>query len=111
MIGNKSLCRLYKELDKNHDGKVTNAELKTLLLGIQVQADGEISQDLVDRIMDQLDVTGDDSIQEDEFVKVLTKWLKDARKSLSKNDYNPLSFFTKPQAVTFYLKKHNDFCV
>ncbi|KAI7730976.1 hypothetical protein M8C21_006825, partial [Ambrosia artemisiifolia] len=89
---------LYKELDKNHDGKVTNAELKTLLLGIQVQADGELSQGLVDRIVDQLDVTGDESIQEDEFVRVLTKWLQDARKSLSKNDYNPLSFFNKPQA-------------
>ncbi|KAI3703742.1 hypothetical protein L1987_73936 [Smallanthus sonchifolius] len=60
---------LYKELDKNHDGKVTSAELKTLLMGIQVQADGELSQDLVDRIMDQLDITGDDSIQEDEFVR------------------------------------------
>ncbi|KAI3801832.1 hypothetical protein L1987_29949 [Smallanthus sonchifolius] len=89
---------LYKEVDKNHDGKVTSAELKTLIIGIQVQGDGELSQDLVDRIMDQLDITGDESIQEDEFVRVITKWLQDARKSLSKNDYNPLSFFTKPQA-------------
>ncbi|KAM0054596.1 putative EF-hand domain-containing protein [Helianthus debilis subsp. tardiflorus] len=94
----KLIKDLYKELDNNHDGKVTNAELKTLLLGIQVQADGELSQGLVDRIVDQLDVTGDESIQEDEFVRVLTKWLQDARKSLSKNDYNPLSFFTNPQA-------------
>ncbi|KAJ0693502.1 putative EF-hand domain-containing protein [Helianthus annuus] len=94
----KLIKELYKELDNNHDGKVTNAELKTLLVGIQVQADGELSQGLVDRIVDQLDVTGDEFIQEDEFVRVLTKWLQDARKSLSKNDYNPLSFFTKPQA-------------
>ncbi|KAM0054595.1 putative EF-hand domain-containing protein [Helianthus debilis subsp. tardiflorus] len=89
---------LHKELDKNHDGKVTKAELKTLLLGIQIEADGKISEDLVERVTDQLDISGDESIQEDEFVRILTKWLKDARKSLSKNDYNPLSFFTKPQA-------------
>ncbi|KAI3823971.1 hypothetical protein L1987_05417 [Smallanthus sonchifolius] len=88
---------LHKELDKNHDGKVTNAELKTLLLGIQLEADGELSKDLVERVMDQLDLSGDESIQEDEFVRILTKWLKDARKSLSKKDYNPLSFFNKPQ--------------
>lgn len=93
-------CRLYKGLDKNHDGKVTNAELKTLLLGIQLQADGELSDDLVERVMDQLDISGDESIQEDEFVRILTKWLYDARKSLSKNDYNPLTFFIKPQEVT-----------
>ncbi|KAI3716952.1 hypothetical protein L1987_68202 [Smallanthus sonchifolius] len=91
---------LHKELDKNHDGKVTNAELKTLLLGIQIEADGELSEDLVERVMDQLDLSGDESIQEDEFVRILTKWLKDARKSLSKNDYNPLSFFNKPQEDT-----------
>ncbi|XP_076944439.1 sodium/calcium exchanger NCL2-like [Bidens hawaiensis] len=67
---NAQLIRdLYKELDKNHDGKVTNAELKTLLLGIQVQADGELSQELVDRIMYQLELSGYESIQEDEFVK------------------------------------------
>ncbi|XP_076903560.1 sodium/calcium exchanger NCL2-like [Bidens hawaiensis] len=96
---NAQLIRdLYKELDKNHDGKVTNAELKTLLLGIQVQADGELSQELVDKIMYQLDLSGSESIQEDEFVRVLKQWLQDARKSLSRNDYNPLSFFTKPQA-------------
>ncbi|MFS8015752.1 putative EF-hand domain pair protein CML [Helianthus anomalus] len=88
---------LHKELDKNHDGKVTKAEFKTLLLGIQIEADEKISEDLVERVTDQLDISGDESIQEDEFVRILTKWLKDARKSLSKNDYNPLSFFTKPQ--------------
>ncbi|MFS8015751.1 putative EF-hand domain pair protein CML [Helianthus anomalus] len=89
---------LHKELDKNHDGKVTKAEFKTLLLGIQIEADGKLSEDLVERVMDQLDISDDESIQEDEFVRILTKWLKDARKTLSKNDYNPLSFFTKPQA-------------
>ncbi|KAM0071755.1 putative EF-hand domain-containing protein [Helianthus debilis subsp. tardiflorus] len=88
---------LYKKLDSNNDGKVTSAEVKTLLVGIQMQADGERSEDLVDNIIGQLDIAGDGSIEEDEFVNVLTKWLHDARKSLSRNDYNPLSFFTKHQ--------------
>ncbi|XP_076924802.1 sodium/calcium exchanger NCL2-like [Bidens hawaiensis] len=91
---------LHKELDKNHDGKVTEAELKTLLLGIQLQADGEISDDLVERIIEQFDSSGDKCIQEDEFVRILTQWLKEARKSLSKNDYNPLHFFKKSQEVS-----------
>lgn len=99
MIEKISLCRVYKGLDKNHDSKVTSAELKTLLMGIQVQADGDLSEDLVERVMDQLDLSGDESIQEEEFVTIITKWLQDARKSLSKNDYNPLNFFTTPQVV------------
>lgn len=85
---------------------MTSAELKTLLVGIQLQADGQISDDLVERIMDQLDTSGNEGIQEDEFIRILTKWLQDARKSLSKNDYNPLIFFTKSQEVTLYLLKH-----
>ncbi|KAK9064277.1 hypothetical protein SSX86_015657 [Deinandra increscens subsp. villosa] len=91
--------QLHKQLDKNHDSKVTNAELKTLLLGIQLEADGDLSEDLVERVMDQLDTSGDESIQEDEFVRILTKWLQEARESLSKNDYNPLSFFKKEEDV------------
>ncbi|GJZ31793.1 sodium/calcium exchanger NCL2-like protein [Tanacetum coccineum] len=91
---------LYKRLDINHDHKVTTAEMKTLLLGIQVQADGEISVDLLDNIMTQLDISGDETIDEEEFIRVVTKWLSEARDSLSKNDYNPLSFFAPtPQAV------------
>ncbi|GKA73717.1 sodium/calcium exchanger NCL2 [Tanacetum coccineum] len=96
----KLIKDLYAELDKNHDGKVTTAELKTLLLGIQLEADGHISDDLVERVMDQLDTSGDEFIQEDEFIRIIKKWLQDARKSLSKNDYNPLSFFTKSQVGT-----------
>ncbi|MFS7931287.1 putative EF-hand domain pair protein CML [Helianthus anomalus] len=92
------MCSLYKKRDSNNDGKVTSVEVKTLLVGIQMQADGERSEDLVDSIIGQLDITGDGTIDEDKFVNVLTKWLHDARKSLSRNDYNPLSFFTKHQA-------------
>lgn len=96
------MCSLYHGLDVNHDSNVTVAELKTLLLGIQVQADGELSYDLLNRIMSQLVISGDESIiSEDEFVRVLSKWVREARKALSKNDYKPLKIFIKPQAVTF----------
>ncbi|KAL8236128.1 hypothetical protein R6Q59_017209 [Mikania micrantha] len=86
---------LHRRLDKNHDGKVTLAELKTLLLGMHLLEDGELSDGLVERVIDQFDFSGDKCIQEDEFVRILTKWLQEARKSLSKNDYNPLSLFNK----------------
>ncbi|XP_076919100.1 sodium/calcium exchanger NCL2-like [Bidens hawaiensis] len=87
---------IYEAVDVNHDGKVSNAELKTLILGIQLQEDGKISDDLVQKIMEQFDSLGDEIIQENEFVRILTKWVKEARKSSSQNDYSPLSFFIKP---------------
>ncbi|KAK1422713.1 hypothetical protein QVD17_17999 [Tagetes erecta] len=90
---------IYDGLDINHDGKVSNAELKTLILGIQLQQDGKISDDVVQRVMDQLDISSDDFIQENEFVRILTKWVKEARRSSSsQNDYSPLRLFVKPNA-------------
>lgn len=100
--------RIYDGLDINHDGKVSNAELKTLILGIQLQQDGKISDDQVQKVMDQLDISGDEFIQENEFVRILTKWVKEARRSSSsQNDYSPLRLFVKPNSnmVTSYLVK------
>jgi len=91
---------MYKELDEDHDGKVSNAELKTFLQGIQFQGEGSKKNDFVRIIMDRFDISGDQYIDENEFVKILTKWLQEARKSISQNDYSPLSFFLKPNGVT-----------
>ncbi|KAI3495338.1 hypothetical protein L1887_37649 [Cichorium endivia] len=84
---------IYKGLDENNDGKVSNGELKTFLQGIQLEANGATNQDFVDMIMNRFDISGDQFIEENEFVRVLIKWLREARKSASQNDYNPLSFF------------------
>ncbi|KAK1422714.1 hypothetical protein QVD17_18000 [Tagetes erecta] len=94
----KLIKEIYEGLDANHDGKVSNAELKNLILGIQLQQDGKISDDLVQTVMDQLEISGNEFIQENEFVRMLTKWIKEARKSTSQNDYNPLRFFIRPNA-------------
>lgn len=98
-----SICRIYNGLDVNHDGQVSSAELKTLVLGIQLQEDSKISDDLVELVMEQFDISGDEFIQEYEFVRIMTKWLREARKSNSQNDYKPLSFFVKNNGVTYYL--------
>ncbi|KAI3710192.1 hypothetical protein L2E82_39966 [Cichorium intybus] len=87
---------IYKGIDEDHGGKVSNAELKTFLRGIQLQADSPTNNDFVENIMDQFDISGNESIEEDEFVRILTKWLQEASKSLSRNDYNPLTFFFNP---------------
>nr|XP_043622267.1 sodium/calcium exchanger NCL2-like [Erigeron canadensis] len=87
---------IYEGLDKNNDGKVSNAELKNLILGIQLQEEGVISDTVVDKVFDQLDISGDEIIQESEFIRIMMKWLRDARRSTSQNnDYNPISFFLK----------------
>lgn len=86
---------IYNEIDKNHDGSVSASELRLLLIGIQLEADGDLSDAYVDKIMEEFDITGDGHIEKEEFVRVLLKWLTEARNSLAKNDHNPLNIFGK----------------
>nr|GEX36200.1 sodium/calcium exchanger NCL2-like [Tanacetum cinerariifolium] len=72
------------------------------LLTTNGKTDARLIKDdgLLDNIMAQLDISGDENIDEEEFIRVVTKWLSEARDSLSKNDYNPLRLFApRPQAV------------
>ncbi|KAL7591841.1 hypothetical protein Lser_V15G32339 [Lactuca serriola] len=91
----RRIREIFKGLDEDHDGKVSNAELKTFLLGIQLQAETTTNDDFVENIMDQFDISGNQSIEENEFVIILTKWLQEVKKPLSQNDYNPLTFLFK----------------
>ena len=97
------MCRIYTGVDVDHDGQVSKTELKTLLVGMQLQSDGEISDDFVEKVMEQFDVSGDEFIQEDEFVRIMTKWLRETRKlAASRDDFNPLGFFIKRNGVSFF---------
>lgn len=84
---------IFKEIDKNHDGSVSANELRVLVLGIQLEADGAIHDGYVEKITEEFDISGDGRIEEEEFVRVLSKWLTEARNSLASNDHKPLNIF------------------
>lgn len=56
-----------------------------MIIWIKLEADGFVRGDYFDKVREAFDVDGDTNINEDEFVKGLTKFLLDAQQSVNKN--------------------------
>ncbi|KAL2245464.1 UNVERIFIED_CONTAM: Sodium/calcium exchanger NCL2 [Sesamum indicum] len=71
-----AIKRLFKDIDHDKDDFVSHAELKDLMMDIKF---GIIPNDIdaaASKMMEELDVSGDQLINEEEFVTGLSKWLK-----------------------------------
>lgn len=64
------------------DGVISRAELAALIVGIQFEEIDLDRDDAVDKIMDDFDTSGNAIIEEEEFIQGITKWLKEARRTV-----------------------------
>ncbi|KAL5716404.1 hypothetical protein ACHQM5_018102 [Ranunculus cassubicifolius] len=76
----EAMSDLFRTLDLDEDKLVTSGELQGLMLGIQFQKVFLYADDFLDVVMEDFDVSCDDSINEDEFVKGFSKWISDRKK-------------------------------
>nr|CAD1822259.1 unnamed protein product [Ananas comosus var. bracteatus] len=74
--------KLYRKLDLDSDGVISRAELAALIVGIQFEEIDLDRDDAVDKIMDDFDTSGNAIIEEEEFIQGITKWLKEARRTV-----------------------------
>ncbi|KZV38275.1 hypothetical protein F511_36510 [Dorcoceras hygrometricum] len=80
-----AIKRLFKDVDLDHSNSISYSELLKLVTKIQsgiLPGDADLA---VSRMMEELDVNGDESINEEEFVMGVTRWLNPT------NDENPKS--------------------
>ncbi|KAK3039928.1 hypothetical protein RJ639_027763 [Escallonia herrerae] len=82
---------IFHEIDTNNDGFISKAELSVFLLGIHLQQEGLTRDENIANVMEAFDASGD-RIDEGEFVRVLTKWLTEGKKSVTKSDHSPKFF-------------------
>ncbi|KAF9589309.1 hypothetical protein IFM89_022636 [Coptis chinensis] len=75
---------MFKKFDQNNDKYVTAAELKGLMLGIQFQEEGVNTENFAEMVFNKINFSGDGHVDEEEFVRGISKWLSDSRKSSSK---------------------------
>ncbi|KAK4398339.1 Sodium/calcium exchanger NCL2 [Sesamum angolense] len=71
-----AIKRLFKDIDHDKDDFISHSELKDLMMDIKF---GIIPNDIdaaASKMMEELDVSGDQLINEEEFVTGLSKWLK-----------------------------------
>ncbi|URE09925.1 calcium-binding EF hand family protein [Musa troglodytarum] len=75
--------KLFHKLDSDSNGSLSHAELRALIIGIQIDEIDLDTDDAVDKIMIEFDTSQNSSIEEDEFIVGLTKWIDEAKRSVA----------------------------
>lgn len=73
--------KLFQAIDGNNDGKLSTSELKALILGIRFEEINFDTDDAVDKVMKDFDTSHDNSIDIDEFINGVCKWIEEAKHS------------------------------
>ncbi|XP_022773820.1 sodium/calcium exchanger NCL-like [Durio zibethinus] len=76
--------RLFMMIDENGDGRLSPAELRALVLGIRFEEIDMDIEDAVEKVMKEFDTSCDSFIDLDEFVRGISKWLIEAKRSAVK---------------------------
>ncbi|XP_022733179.1 sodium/calcium exchanger NCL-like [Durio zibethinus] len=75
------IIKLFETIDENHDGALSLSELKALIIGIRFEEIDLDKDDAVKKVMADFDTSRDSFVQEDEFVKGITKWINEAKQT------------------------------
>uniref|UniRef100_A0A1D1Z7D7 Vacuolar calcium ion transporter n=1 Tax=Anthurium amnicola TaxID=1678845 RepID=A0A1D1Z7D7_9ARAE len=74
--------KLFERIDADKNKLISHSELKALIIGIHLDVDGD---DVVDKVMNEFDTSGDNNIDMGEFTVGISKWLGVARRSVPKS--------------------------
>ncbi|GFP79734.1 nudix hydrolase 15 mitochondrial [Phtheirospermum japonicum] len=69
--------KLYNKINKNNDTSVSAVELRVLLLGVKMDDNDLSTERDIENIMSSFDTSGDGRINQDEFIKGMTKLVSD----------------------------------
>ncbi|GLT76338.1 hypothetical protein SLA2020_480070 [Shorea laevis] len=72
--------KLFRAIDENHDGYLSDIELKALVIGIWFEEIDFDEDDAVKKIIEDFDTSNDYVISEDEFIAGISKWLNEAKR-------------------------------
>ncbi|KAL6838815.1 hypothetical protein ACP4OV_031529 [Aristida adscensionis] len=80
---NESVIRkLFHKIDMDESRTLSRAELHALIIGINFDEVDFDKEDAVDKIMDDFDTSGNETVEEAEFVEGMKKWLNEAKSTV-----------------------------
>ncbi|XP_062189983.1 sodium/calcium exchanger NCL1-like [Phragmites australis] len=80
---NESVIRkLFHKIDMDRSHSLSRAELHALIIGINFEEIDFDKEDAVNKIMDDFDTSGNNTVEEEEFVQGMKKWLNEAKRSI-----------------------------
>ncbi|KAK9060437.1 hypothetical protein SSX86_021141 [Deinandra increscens subsp. villosa] len=113
------LHKLFDSVDVNGDGHLSQVELRSLVVGMQLNINLN-EDDTVYKVMKEFDTSGDDEVDFEEFITGIGNWLEEARLTRTYfpvagpdtlnyiHDYYEVCFYYQMTAICnskFFLKK------
>ncbi|KDP21052.1 hypothetical protein JCGZ_21523 [Jatropha curcas] len=80
-----NIRELFQKIDQNSNTQISAAELRALVIGIQIEEVGLNEDDFVSKVFEEFDISGDSNISENEFIQGLSKWISNANVSGKNN--------------------------
>ncbi|KAL8235415.1 hypothetical protein R6Q59_021515 [Mikania micrantha] len=75
------LYKLFNSVDVNGDGHLSLAELRALVVGMQLSDINLNEDDAIDKVMKEFDTSGDEEVDFQEFFTGIANWLEEARRT------------------------------
>ncbi|KAK9078214.1 hypothetical protein SSX86_002271 [Deinandra increscens subsp. villosa] len=75
------LHKLFNSVDVNGDGRLSQAELRALVVGMQLNDINFNEDDAIDKVMKEFDTSGDEEVDFQEFITGIANWLEEARRT------------------------------
>ena len=77
--------RLFSTIDTNRDGHISDSELRAWIVGINFDEINLDQNDAVNKIMKDFDTSGNSSIEKEEFVDGISRWLNKTKKTAARD--------------------------
>ncbi|GJN06417.1 hypothetical protein PR202_ga24146 [Eleusine coracana subsp. coracana] len=74
--------KLFHKIDMDESRSLSRSELHALIVGINFDEVDFDKADAVDKVMDDFDTSGNEVVEEEEFVQGMKKWLDEAKRSV-----------------------------
>lgn len=91
---------MFRTIDSDKDKNISRDELHAFLVGVQFEEMGLEKKGAIDKVMEDFDTSENNLIEEEEFTAGISKWLKEARRTVSISGKNSSSFLTDFHQVT-----------
>ena len=100
--------RLFSAIDEDNNGKLSASELKALIVGIRFDEIDFDRDDAVKKVMKDFDTSQDNSIDLEEFINGISKWVIEAKRSgaASVDGSRTLKFFNNFHLVSCTVMIH-----
>jgi len=89
-----AISKLFDAIDSDKDKHISRDELHAFLVGVQFEEMGWEKQGAVNQVMEDFDTSDNNLIEEKEFIAGISKWLKEARRTVSISGSNSSNFLS-----------------